>query len=338
MKFTGFKGRAPWGLLVAAIATSGFAAHRQWTAAPLPPEMCLETADRPSAPAAGMVWIAGGTFQMGSNDFRAEEAPARAVTVGGFWIDVHDVTNAQFARFVRETGYVSLAERGDGRGPPGSLVFVAPSEIRDLQDLTQWWKFMPGASWRHPEGSSSDIVRRRHHPVVHVAYEDALAYARWAGRALPTEAQWELAARAGRDGDTFTWGDAPDTDAEPRANHWRGVFPLFNSGSKGYFGTAPVGCFPANGYGLYDMAGNVWQWTVDPWADGGGQATGSKPSSAGTEFRVIKGGSFLCANNFCRRYRPAARQPGEAAGGAAHIGFRTVLAAPGAGTGPTLGR
>lgn len=324
-------------LATAAVAASGLMVARL-------PDMCLAASDRPGTPDSGMRWIAGGRFAMGSEQFRPEEAPVREAFVVGFWIDTHDVTNAQFARFVRETGYVTTAERpGAGGVPAGSMLFRAPQDVRDLQDISQWWRLEPGANWRHPEGPGSDVTHRQHHPVVHVSHEDAQAYARWAGRMLPTETQWEFAARGGRDGDPFVWGTEPDSDDAPQANYWRGVFPVLNLGSKGYKGTSPVGCFPANRYGLYDMAGNVWQWTRDTWTTGYqsskaanrrqmSMATNAQPigmaatiaeKSAG--LYVIKGGSFLCANNFCMRYRPAARQPGDGSSGASHIGFRTVL-------------
>ncbi len=266
-----------------------------------------------------MVWIPGGTFNMGSAAFRPEEAPVRARAVAGFWIDSHDVTNAQFARFVRETGYVTVGERR------GSLVFAMPRNVGNLDDLSQWWRLVGGADWRHPEGPSSDLAHRQEHPVVHVALADAQAYARWAGRVLPSEAQWELAARGGGDGEAFAWGAEPDTDDAPRANRWRGIFPVLNLGSAGYKGTSPVGCFPPNPYGLYDMTGNVWQWTRDAWTDDHRADAGAVVAPA--PFHVIKGGSFLCAANFCQRYRPAARQPGDTTSGASHIGFRTVLSA-----------
>ena len=274
-----------------------------------------------------MSWIPGGRFKMGSEEFRAEEAPVRDVAVEGFWIERHDVTNAQFTIFVRETGYATLAERVDratGR-PAGSIVFAPPSDVRNLQDIAQWWRLETGANWRQPEGPGSDLKGLQNHPVVHVSHEDAEAYAKWAGRTLPTEAQWEFAARGGRDGETFAWGPEPDTDDAPRANRWRGIFPVFNTGSKGYKGTSPVGCFPANPFGLFDMTGNVWQWTRDAWTVDH-NATKSAAVVHPTEpVYVIKGGSYLCATNFCMRYRPAARQPGDGTSSASHIGFRTVL-------------
>ena len=296
------------------------------------PEACIAETDEPEAPGAGMVFISASRFMMGSEDYRLEEAPVRQSAAGGFWIDSHDVTNAQFARFVRETGYLTVAERphashSDPR--PGSFVFVAPSEIADLDDVSQWWRFVPGADWRHPEGPQSSIAHRMNHPVVQVAYEDAQAYARWAGHSLPSETQWELAARGGLDGARFNWGNQNDSDENPQSNHWRGIFPTLNLGSKGFKGTSPVGCFPPNGYGLYDMAGNVWQWTEDAWGGRASSGSVATPASLRSQFRVIKGGSFLCATNFCMRYRPAARQPGDASIGTSHIGFRTVLALTG---------
>jgi formylglycine-generating enzyme required for sulfatase activity len=318
--------------------------------APRLPDVCLATSDSLSSPDAGMQWIAAGRFVMGSDGFRGEEAPVRETSVDGFWIDTHDVTNAQFARFVRETGYVTTAERiTAGSAPAGSLLFSAPRSVSNLQDVSQWWRIEPGANWRHPDGPGSDLAHRQNHPVVHVSHEDAQAFAKWAGRKLPTEAQWEFAARGGRDGDAFVWGSEPDRDDAPQANYWRGVFPVLNLGSKGFKGTSPVGCFPPNAYGLYDMAGNVWQWTRDAWAKEPATA-GPKPNAApkpqalslastSRQFSalvsavqtpassyVIKGGSFLCAANLCMRYRPAARQPGDGSSGASHIGFRTVLA------------
>jgi len=324
-------------LASAAVAASGLMATRL-------PDVCVAASDKPGAPDAGMQWIPGGRFAMGSDQYRLEEAPVREASVEGFWIDTHDVTNAQFARFVRETGYVTTAERrGSGGVAAGSLLFRAPQDVRDLQDASQWWHVEQGANWRQPEGPGSDLRHRQNHPVVHVSHEDATAYATWVGRRLPTEAQWEFAARGGRDGDAFVWGSEPDRDDAPQANYWRGVFPVLNLGSKGFKGTSPVGCFPANGYGLYDMAGNVWQWTQDPWATGQqlSKSVNRQPvnlvassqrfspvvtvAEKSASHYVIKGGSFLCAANFCTRYRPAARQPGDASSGASHIGFRTVL-------------
>lgn len=314
-------------LAAAAVIALPLAGWR-WAAGRAPealPDACIAAADRPTAPGSGMVWIPGGALRMGSESDWPEEAPLREVTVGGFWIDVHDVTNAEFARFVAATGYVTVAERKGAAGlRQGALVFSAPTEVRDLADLSQWWRLDPKADWRHPQGRGSDLAHRQNHPVVDIAYEDAEAYARWAGHHLPSEAEWELAARGGRDGQRFAWGNDPDSAEAPLANTWRGVFPVLNLGSKGFKGTSPVGCFPPNGFGLYDMAGNVWQWTRDPWTPDHARAAAGTAGAG----HVIKGGSFLCAANFCLRYRPAARQPGDDSAGASHLGFRTVLAGP----------
>ncbi len=245
----------------------------------------------------GEVVLAGGVFTFGAAPMHPEEGPPRTVTVGRFAIDRTEVTNADFAAFVAATGHVTLAERPPDRSSP-----VFSAEIGD-------WRVMAGAGWRHPQGPRSTIRARERDPVVHVGYPDALAYARWRGRDLPTEAEWEFAARAGLENARYEWGDDPAPDGGPRANHWQGVFPVVDTGEDGFKGrAAPVGCFPASRYGLHDMTGNVWEWT---------RPEGDAPP-------VIKGGSFLCADNFCLRYRPAARQTGPDDSGASHIGFRTV--------------
>jgi formylglycine-generating enzyme required for sulfatase activity len=315
-------------------------------------ELCLGYSGLPSGDDrhAGMVWIEGGSFTMGDEDERPEERAPHEVTVDGFWIDRHEVTNAQFARFVEATGYVTIAERGldpedhPGVPPelllPGAVVFTPPDGLVNLVDVRQWWRFVPGADWRHPSGPGSSTEGRGNHPVVNVAYEDALAYAEWSGRALPSEAQWEFAARGGLDGATYTWGDEYYDPVEGwRANTWQGLFPLKNDADDGYAGAAPVGCFPPNGYGLFDMAGNVWEYARDWYVPGHPPAPASNPQGpdmalvaryaggAGPSV-VIKGGSYLCAPNFCARYRPSARQPQELRLGASHLGFRTVLNAP----------
>ncbi len=296
----------------------------------------------------GMVFISAGAFTMGADGQRPEERWAHRVRVDGFWIDRHEVTNAQFAAFVAATGYVTLAERGldPATHPglpaellaPGSIVFIPPTDLSG-GDITQWWQYVGGADWRHPEGPGSAIAGRENHPVVHVAYEDALAYARWRGRVLPTEAQWEHAARGGLDGQDYAWGSDYQPGGRLKANSWQGIFPVMNTGEDGYVGAAPVGCFDANGYGLHDMIGNVWEWTSDWYREGHAAEEAVNPTGpnlleigfAPGEFlrRVIKGGSHLCAPNFCSRYRPAARQPQEVDLSAAHLGFRTVLNAPG---------
>lgn len=294
---------------------------------------------------AGMVWIKGGSFLMGSNDRYPEERPIKRASVGSFWIDRHEVTNAQFAAFVAATGYKTVAERGlsekdypnlppEARAP-GSMVFFEPPKNARINttDISEWWRYVPGADWRHPNGPQSSIAGKDNHPVVHVAYADAEAYAKWLNRSLPTEAEWEYAARGGLNGAEFAWGDEQTPDGQWMANSWQGFFPFEDDASDGYHGTAPVGCFPPNGYGLFDTIGNVWEWATDwyraghRFADGQTNPTGPDQMmmTAGGPRRVIKGGSWLCAANYCARYRPAARQPQEVDLGASHIGFRTVL-------------
>jgi sulfatase modifying factor 1 len=290
---------------------------------------------------AGMVLIRGGSFRMGSESHQPEERFIHSVRVDDFWIDRHEVTNAQFRQFVDATGHVTLAERGlDPKAHPGtpkellvagSVVFIAPMDGKRGK-LTQWWQYLAGANWRQPTGPGSSIAGKDNHPVVHIAYEDALAYARWRGHSLPTEAQWEFAARGGRDGED-DWSSAFDADGKPIANTWQGAFPFLNTKDDGYGGTAPVGCFKPNAYGLYDMVGNVWEWTSDwyqpghsrePEFDPVGPAA-SRVAAGEAATRVIKGGSYLCSPNYCSRYRPASRQPQEVDLSAAHLGFRTVL-------------
>jgi formylglycine-generating enzyme required for sulfatase activity len=296
-----------------------------------------------------MVRLEGGLFLMGSDEHYPEEAPAHPVLVDPFWIDVHPVTNDQFARFVADTGYQTVAERPldpadyPGAPPqnlvPGSLVFTRTPGPVDLRHLSQWWTWTPGACWRRPEGPRSSLEGRASHPVVHVAAEDAEAYATWAGKALPTEAQWELAARGGLEHAQFTWGDQPERDGEQLANYWHGDFPWRPAASYGH--TTPVGSFPPNGFGLHDMAGNVWEWTADWYtarhpepadtsccvprnprgADVDASYDPAQPQFR-TPRRVIKGGSFLCADSYCMRYRPAARRPQPTDTGMSHIGFR----------------
>src|SRR3954451_1613406 len=284
-----------------------------------------------------MVEIPGATFSMGAEDFYPEEGPARQVTVDDFWMDDHPVTVEEFRRFVGETDYVTVAEREldpalyPGADPallvPGSLVFRKSRGPVDLRDVANWWSYLPGASWRRPEGPGTGLAGRRRHPVTQVAFEDAEAYAAWAGKALPTEAEWELAARGGLDGARFAWGDEETPGGRPLANYWQGEFPWENLRLDGYELTSPVGAYPANGYGLYDMTGNVWEWTCDLFnASHAAKPACCAPSNGGEGIprRIIKGGSHLCAPNYCMRYRPAARQ-GEAVDTATtHIGLRCV--------------
>jgi sulfatase modifying factor 1 len=302
----------------------------------------------------GMVPIPEGTFRMGSAVHYPEEAPVHRVTVGAFSVRSTTVTNSQYAAFVDDTGYVTLAERpldpAEFPGAPaenlvaGSLVFTMTRGPVDLRHMSQWWTWTPGARWSQPEGPGSSIEDRQDHPVVHVAYEDAEAFARWAGEELPSEAEWEYAARAGGDGTAFIWGDDAVPDGQYLANFWQGDFPWRNNEADGFAGTAPVGSYSPNDFGLHDMAGNVWEWTTDWYADGHpaeaetaccvptdprGPSIESSFDPGQPQFsiprRVIKGGSFLCADNYCQRYRPAARRPQMIDTGMSHVGFRTVL-------------
>ncbi|WP_099024071.1 formylglycine-generating enzyme family protein [Mycolicibacterium palauense] len=286
-----------------------------------------------------LVWIPAQTAVLGDDHHYPEEAPAHEVTVSGFWMHRYEVTNAEFAEFVAQTGYVTVAERPldpqdyPGAPPenlqPGSMVFHRTSGPVDLRHLSQWWTWTPGACWNHPRGPRSSLRNRENHPVVHVAFEDARAFADWAGRELPTEAEWEVAARGGLPHATFTWGDEPERPGQRWANYWHGEFPYLPD--TGYGQTAPVGSFPPNGYGLFDMAGNVWEWTVDWYTDtpvDGGCCAADSYDPAQPQFeiprKVIKGGSFLCADSYCQRYRPAGRRPQMVDTGMSHIGFRCI--------------
>lgn len=304
----------------------------------------------------GMVRLPGGSFAMGSDRFYPEEAPVRRVHVDGFWIDAAPVTNRDFARFVEATGYRSFAEiapdPADYPGMPpemaraGSLVFQRTAGPVPLSDFSRWWRFRFGADWRHPYGPDSSLEGIEDHPVVHVAYQDAEAYARWAGKALPTEAEWEFAARGGLDGADYAWGDALAPGGAMLANYWQGNFPYANQLLDGWERTSPVGTYPANGYGLHDMIGNTWEWTADWWAlpkphrkafkgaccvpanpRGGRERDSYDPANPRVPIgrKVLKGGSHLCAPNYCQRYRPAARHAQAVDSSTSHIGFRCVV-------------
>jgi formylglycine-generating enzyme required for sulfatase activity len=296
----------------------------------------------------GMVWIPGGTFIMGSRNGQPDEAPEHEVTVSGFWMDKTEVTNGEFAEFVKATGYVTIAERKpdpkDFPGAPaetlvpGSVVFTPPANDPSLENPYAWWKYVAGADWRHPEGPGSHIAGREKHPVTHVAWEDAIAYAKWAGKRLPTEAEWEHAARGGLHGAQYVWGPDKPGAWRDAANIWQGRFPIENSEEDGFRATAPVARYPANGYGLHDMAGNVWEWCSDWYhpeyyrhsakLNPKGPETSFDPDEPGTAKRVMRGGSFLCNDVYCSGYRPSARMKSSPDTGLSHTGFRCVRDGP----------
>ena len=288
-----------------------------------------------------LVELPGGAFRMGATGFYPEEGPVHTATVAAFAVEAHPVTNAQFAEFVADTGYRTVAERpldpalypgvAEDDLEPGALVFRPTAGPVNLGDWRQWWDWAPGAHWRAPFGVGSDIDGIEDHPVVQIAYPDAGAYAAWAGRRLPTEAEWEYAARAGTTSD-YTWGDEPLLDGTLMANTWQGRFPYRNDGALGWVGTSPVGSFPPNGFGLVDMIGNVWEWTTTKYSERGhSRETPAKsccPTSAEPDpslIQTLKGGSHLCAPEYCHRYRPAARSPQSQDSSTTHIGFRCVL-------------
>lgn len=316
-----------------------------------------------ASPPQGMVWVPGGEFLMGSNSrlAKSNEQPAHKVRVSGFWIDKTDVTNAQFAAFVKATGYVTTAEKkpdwetikvqlppGTPKPPEeklvaGAMVFVGTRAPVPLDDNALWWRFVPGADWRHPQGPESNISGKENYPVVQVSYEDALAYAKWAGKRLPTEAEWEYAARGGKEQANFNWGDEFKPQGQSMANTFAGKqFPVVDPTYKEKIGTSPVASYPPNGYGLYDMAGNVWQWvsdwyradafaqlsdTVNPQGPADAYDPDDRYAPDNAPKRVIRGGSFLCDENFCMSYRPSARRGVDPFNPMSHIGFRLVMTA-----------
>ena len=314
--------------------------------------LTLEPPGTPPSP--GMTWVPGGEYLMGSEAFYPEERPVHRVAVDGFWMDTRPVTAATFRRFIRETGYTTVAERPldpddyPDADPallvPGSLVFRPSTRPVDLTDNRAWWEYVLGALWKRPGGKGTTINGRDNHPVTHVAYEDAEAFAAWAGKELPTEAEWEFAARGGLEGAVFAWGDEHFPDGRAMANTWQGEFPWQNLKLDGFDGTSPVGTFPPNGYGLYDVTGNVWEWTSDWFTQHHADAvqhaccvpsnprvttsdgSHASPGEPGPQVprKVIKGGSHLCAPNYCLRYRPAARQPQTIETSTSHLGFRCI--------------
>jgi formylglycine-generating enzyme len=314
----------------------------------------------PSRSPKDMVWIPSGSFLMGSEEFYQEERPVHSERVDGFWMDEHPVTVAEFRRFVRATGHVTVAETAPdptdfpdadpGQLVPGSLVFTPPARPVSLDDFRAWWAWVPGAQWRHPDGPGSTLNGLERHPVTHVAYADAVAFAAWAGKRLPTEVEWEFAARGGLEGATYAWGDEFAPRGRMMANTWQGTFPTHNELLDGYDRTSPVGKFPPNGYGLVDITGNVWEWTRQDYTSshahaatspgptrtpdvqasccgprrtpGSGSAAGSRAGAPSA--KVVKGGSHLCAPNYCLRYRPAARQFEAVDTSTGHIGIRCI--------------
>ncbi len=290
-----------------------------------------------------MAWIPGGTFQMGNDEF-PDAQPIHSVKVAGFWMDEHEVTNAQFARFVEATGYVTIAERplnpADYPGVPaaqlvpGSAVFTPPAQKVSLDNPLQWWQYVKGASWRHPKGPQSTLKGHEAEPVIHVSYDDAVAYAKWTGKRLPTEAEWEFAARGGKEDQPYYWGSSLKPAGKWVANIYQGDFPQRNTTEDGFAGAAPVKSFPANAYGLYDMEGNVWEWCQDLYRpdyyrqltkdNPQGPTDSYDPDEPGAVKRVQRGGSFLCSDQYCIRYKAGSRGKGEVSSGSNNLGFRCV--------------
>jgi formylglycine-generating enzyme required for sulfatase activity len=327
--------------------------------APSGQKSAQEAVSEPDGPVShdGMIWIEGGEYTRGAADGRGrkDELPAHRVKVDGFWIDATEVTNAQFAAFVAATGYVTVAEKKPDweeikkQLPPGtpkppeevfvaaSLTFNPPSQRVSLQNAAQWWAWTEGANWRHPQGPESSIKGKENFPVVHIAWEDAIEYAKWAGKRLPTEAEWEYAARGGEEGKSFPWGDKPVESDGFLANIWQGEFPINNVGEDGYLGLAPVKSFDPNSYGLFDMAGNVWEWTADWYHEDyyegitddmvvnpTGPASSYDPQEPTVPKKVVKGGSFLCNVSYCEGYRVSAKMKSSPDTGLEHTGFRCV--------------
>ncbi len=344
----------PWVIAGIVIGIGSVAAWQGWfaraTASTASEDLGEVRVNRTPAPTPapdGMVWVPGGVFFMGNSapEF-ADARPIHKVAIDGFWIDKTEVTNAQFEEFVKATGHVTMAEKpldpkqfpqvDPKELTPGSIVFAPPTEQLDANQVSHlnWWKMVKGANWRHPEGPASDLKGRENHPVVQVAYLDAVAYAGWAKKRLPTEAEWEFAARGGLDRKPYVWGDEFAPGGKPLANTWNGVFPNKNSLEDGYLGTAPAASYPPNDFGLYDMAGNVWEWCADwyhpryyefsPDRNPQGPRASFDPLEPAIPKRVQRGGSYLCCDNYCKRYQPGSRGKGEVDGSTNHVGFRCV--------------
>jgi formylglycine-generating enzyme required for sulfatase activity len=337
-------------LLIAAVGVAGMGLASIWVAKEARRVLSQQQTRRALSNPLGadMAWIPAGKFTMGANDGLPDERPLHDVKVRGFWMDRYEVTNDQFARFVEATGYVTTAEKKPEASQfpgvpeeslvPGSVVFTPLERVESLNDHMQWWRYQKGANWRHPEGPDSDIKGKGAHPVVHVSYYDCVAYAGWAGKRLPTEAEWEYAARGGLEQNPYPWGRERFPKGLWMMNIWQGQFPSENTAQDGFAGTAPVGSFPPNGYGLCDMAGNVWEWVADwyrpdyylhsPRDNPQGPADSYDPAEPGVVKRVGRGGSFLCSDMYCKGYRPSARQKTSPDTGLSHTGFRCVKDAP----------
>ena len=295
------------------------------------PLVCL-----PLSEANQTVNIKGGAFKFGDNRYYPDEGPVKIMSVADFNIDKTEVTNSEFLKFVDATGYVTAAEKGLSREDfpnipsefrvPGSMVFVAPETGENSSPAT-WWQFIPGANWKNPEGPNSSIKNKGAHPVVQVIHSDAMAYAQWKGRRLPTEVEWEYASRGGLDGASYSWGEESPNVGKSKGNTWQGRFPYQNINEDGFIGSSPVGCFGANAFGLYDTTGNVWEWTDTPYSPDRKRSYGKNgydPQQPGVKVKTLKGGSFLCSDNYCQRFRPAARQAQDITLASSHIGFRTA--------------
>jgi sulfatase modifying factor 1 len=343
-------------LLVVGMISCGEKTGRPYAEADSPRDAGVQKEGKETSP--GMVWVPGGTFVMGTDEDEAydHERPAHQVKIDGFWMDETEVTNEQFKTFVEATGYLTVAERKPrwedlkkqsppGTPPPpdtlmvaGALVFNPPKQPVMLHDYSQWWKWLPGADWKHPDGPGSNLEGRSHFPVIHIAYEDAQAYCEWAGKRLPTEAEWEFASRAGAEQQRYAWGNELKYNGKFMANTFQGSFPNFNSGEDGFEKLSPVKSFPPNAFGLYDMIGNVWEWTSDWYHVGYFKQLASNkvsvnprgpdkwydPNEPYAIKRVSKGGSFLCADDYCINYRPSARQGTSFDSGMSNLGFRCV--------------